>query len=337
MPKILIVDDNPDMLDTLQHLFSFFQFQVFTTDNGETALRLSESNKPDLIILDAHMPGMDGFEVCKKLKDRRKTKNIPVVIVSAKFVDEHSHSLAAESGADDYILKPFNSKELISRVKTILKRAYLKGMTRDETGLERMTRELAATQKNAKAEAFNNTALDGLTGLYSTKYLWTRLKEEFHRALRYDTPLSLILIDIDSFSQINQTYTYQVGDYILLRIANTILSNTRISDVVARLEGANFAIILPHTDAQGGFFEAERLRIALFQIDYNEKFLREIIDSKQWRKIEKKPITVSAGVGTYPTEEEIRTEKDLFSIAKKALDRAKTGGKNKTVSFAHVS
>ena len=79
MSQILIIDDNPDMLDTLQRLFSFFQFKVITEIHGKNAFELAEKNKPDIVIVDAHMPGMDGFEICKKLKDGRKTKHIPVM------------------------------------------------------------------------------------------------------------------------------------------------------------------------------------------------------------------------------------------------------------------
>jgi diguanylate cyclase (GGDEF)-like protein len=336
MSQILIIDDNPDMLDTLQRLFSFFQFKVITEVDGKNAVELAEKNKPDIVIVDAHMPGMDGFEICKKLKDGRKTKHIPVMILSTKIVDDHIRNLGQDAGADDYVMKPFNSKELVSRVKTILKRTFLKGLVHTETGAETVRRELKATQKNGTPDIPLNTALDGLTGLYSKKYLWTRLKEEFHRALRYETAVSFILLDVDSFGKINDTFSYQVGDYVLLKIANTILSNTRITDVVARLEGANFAIILPQTDAQGGYFEAERLRVALNQMDYRENFLRELFDDIDWRKIESRSITISAGVGTYLGEKEIRNEKDLYALTKKALDRAKTGGKNKTVTFAPV-
>ncbi|TFG93916.1 MAG: GGDEF domain-containing protein, partial [Calditrichales bacterium] len=177
-----------------------------------------------------------------------------------------------------------------------------------------------------------NLAVDQMTGLYSPKYLWTRLREEYHRAVRYEIPVSVILVDVDAFGRINDNFGYQVGDYVIMKIANTILNNTRITDIVARLEGASYAVILPQTDVQGAYFEAERLRVSLSQTDYIDDFM----NSSRRRKNESAKITASIGVATYPAEEKIETEKDLFHRARRAMDKAKTGGKNKTFTFEKV-
>ncbi len=337
MPKILIVDDNFDMLDTLEHLFSFYQFDVIRADNGKKGVEVAEKQLPDIILLDAYMPVMDGFEACKILKKKRKTKQIPIVFLTAKYLDPGDRESGMQLGADDYMVKPFNSKELVNRIKTILKKKQMISALKQEN--EDLARKQAQILHPAPGEAtvpvkiVENLAIDPLTGLYSKKYILNRLKEEFHRAMRYDLPLSFLMIDVDGFARINDNFGFQAGDYVLLKMANIILTHTRLSDIVARFEGANFLVILPETDVQGGYFEAERLRIALGQTNYIEDFLLEIQSTKPRKRAEVDNLTVSIGIATYPTENEIATEKDLIRIARMALDKAKLAGRNKTKSF----
>ncbi len=334
MHKILVVDDNQDMVDTLERLLSFYQFNVVKALNGKEAVDVAVDEQPDIIILDAHMPVMDGFAACKKLKSMKRTEEIPVVILTAKYVDAESRASGFELGADDYLLKPFNSKELVNRIKTLLKKSQvMKALKRENVELakkqKQMFRELDHARKTNITHA-ENLAIDHLTGLYSKQYFWTRLREEYNRALRYDHGISLILIDIDSFGRFNEVYGHQIGDYVLMKMANIILNNTRVSDIVCRIEGAYFAVILPQTDVQGGFFEAERLRVSLNKSNYVDEFL--IGDRR--RRNEIKQVTASIGVATHPGEISVNNEKELFDLAKKALDRAKTSGKNKTFTFA---
>jgi DNA-binding response OmpR family regulator len=119
MPKALIVDDNDDMLDTLEHLFHFYEFEVVRAVNGQEGIQVAENENPDIIILDALMPVMNGFDACKFLKNSPRTKDIPVVFLSANYIEDEHRILGLELGADDYILKPFNAKELKTIVKEL--------------------------------------------------------------------------------------------------------------------------------------------------------------------------------------------------------------------------
>jgi diguanylate cyclase (GGDEF)-like protein len=339
MPKILIVDDNFDMLETLEHLFSFYQFDVIKADNGKKAIEVAEKYFPDIILLDAYMPVMDGFEACKILKKKRKTKQIPIVFLTAKYLDPEDRASGMQLGADDYMVKPFNSKELVNRIKTILKKKQMILTLKEENkGLARQQAQILhhTADESAIAAREENTAIDPLTGLYSKKYIFSRLKEEFHRALRYELPLSFLMIDVDGFARINDNFGFQVGDYVLLKMANIILINTRLSDIAARFEGANFLVILPQTDAQGGYFEAERLRVALGQTNYLDDFLLDLKNNKQRKRSDLDNLTVSIGIATYPAENEIGTEKDLMKFARQALDKAKLAGKNKTKALGKL-
>jgi two-component system cell cycle response regulator len=236
-------------------------------------------------------------------------------------------------GADDYMVKPFNSKELVNRIKTILKKKQMISVLKRKN--EDLSRQQAQILHPAAGpvKVEENLAIDPLTGLYSRRYMMNRLKEEFHRAMRYDLPLSFLMIDVDGFARINDNFGFQAGDYVLLKMANIILTHTRLSDIVARFEGANFLVILPETDAQGGYFEAERLRIALGQTNYIEDFLLELQSTMPRKRSEADSLTVSIGIATYPAENEIATDKDLIRIARAALDRAKLAGRNKTKLF----
>jgi diguanylate cyclase (GGDEF)-like protein len=337
MPTILIVDDNNEMVETLHRLFSFYQFDVITAGDGKLAIERAEKQKPDLILLDAHLPIMDGFEVCKILKQKKKTKNIPIVFLTARYIMKTDRITGLQLGADDYIVKPFNSKELVSRIKTILRKNQLmKTLKQSNKALLFSHKDNAnrvKKNKKSKVTVEEVSVTDPLTGLYNKKYFLMRLKEEYHRALRYENSMALILINIDSFMRINDTLGYQLGDYILMKMANVILMNTRITDLVARIEGDKYAVILPQTGSQGGFFEAERIRVAIGQPDHINDILMELDNLKIKRKNEHKIITVSIGVATFPTEWPINSEKVLLEYAEDALNQAKAGGKNKTVIY----
>ncbi len=340
MYKILIVEDNTEMRETLEQLFSFHKFSVIAAENGKVAIDFAEKELPDVILLDAYMPVMDGFEACQKLKDNNKTKNIPVIFLSAKYIEPEDKIEGLKLGADDYILKPFNSKELVTRIRTILKKTSVMRALKEKNeklslSNNRINEELKKL-KISQQDLAKNAITDPLTGLYNKSYFLKRLKEEFNRALRYDIYQSLILIEMDSFSQINDKYGNQFGDYILMKMANIILNNTRLVDISARYNGERFAIILPQTNVQGSFFEAEKLRISLDGASYLDENIIDLENMKRKRKIDLNKITVSLGVATYPTDQKINTEKELFNLAKMALLKAKSIGRNQTVVYSEI-
>ena len=120
---LLLVDDDPDILTLLQTKFKEEPFDVFTAAEGASALSLIRTQKPDLIVLDVRMPGLSGLEICRFLKADKKTREIPIIILSARS-DEIDRVLGLEFGADDYVTKPFNSRELILRIHNVLRRVY---------------------------------------------------------------------------------------------------------------------------------------------------------------------------------------------------------------------
>ncbi len=335
----MIVEDNNEMRETLEQLFSFFKFSVFTAENGKVAVDLAEKELPDIILLDAYMPVMDGFEACQKLKENYKTKDIPVVFLSAKYIEPESKIEGFKLGADDYILKPFNSKELVTRIRTILKKTSVLRILKEKNeklslSNERISKEMRKI-KLSRNDLEKSIITDPLTGLYNKSYFLKRLKEEFNRALRYDISQSIIFIEIDSFENIIEHYGNQMSDYILMKMANIVLNNTRLVDIPARYDTNRFAIVLPQTEEQGSYFEGEKLRILLGGVDYLNESILEINTSLRKQRPDLKKITVSLGIATYSSELKIKNEIALLNNAKEALLLARANGKNRTTTYSN--
>jgi diguanylate cyclase (GGDEF)-like protein len=336
MSKILLLEKNKELTESLEGIFATDQTEIIIALDAKSIVKRANEDNPDLILLDTEPSVEDAYKACKKIKDRRKTKNIPVIFLVSEKNDSDILSKCLEIGGTDYLQKPLDARKMLTKVQTVIKRAHVLNklsiketeeiVIRDELSQE--IESLHQINRNVEETAL----IDRLTGLYDKSYFFSKLKEEFQHAQKFKTPISIIILDVDSFGRVNDTYGHDVGDYVLMKMANVILTNSRAADIVGRLEGANFAVILPGVDMQSGIFEAERLRIAISQKEYvdNSKIERKGVRSK--RKKMEKTITVSIGIATSPFIEPVKNEIEFFAFAKRALDRAKTTGKNKTIS-----
>ena len=222
-PKLLVVDDQPINIQVMHQIF-VADFQVFMATSGAQALALCKDNPPDLVLLDIVMPGMDGFEVCAQLKADAATRNIPVIFVTA-HTDAAQETRGLEVGAVDFISKPVNPAVVRARVKTHL------------------------TLKLQSDVMRKLVFLDGLTGVFNRRYFDQQLAMEMARSVRNQSPLSLIMLDVDFFKRFNDHYGHQAGDDCLRQIAATLKATLRRpADLVARYGGEEFACILPETD-----------------------------------------------------------------------------------------
>jgi len=215
--KILIVDDNPVNIDFLVELLK--EYDARTVLDGHSALEAVAEERPDLILLDITMPGMDGFEVCKKLKSSPKTRNIPVVFLTASQ-DTESIVHAFKIGGSDYISKPYNTEEVLARLQTHLK-----------------------LKKALELLAYQGMT-DELTGLANRKRF-------FHDARRWmegskkGIQFSLYVLSVDAFSKINEEYGYAVGDEVLKAVAIIIKKVLKRNYSVARFGGSDFFLLFP--------------------------------------------------------------------------------------------
>ena len=250
--RILVVDDVPDNVDILDARLSSRGYQVVTATNGEEALASVADTPPHLILLDVMMPGMDGREVAKRIKEDDSLPFIPIILVTAlSEADDVVQGL--ESGADDYIAKPYNFRELEARVRAMLRIKFLQ----DE--LDQKNRELELANKRLKKLSIT----DGLTELFNHRHVHQLLHDEFERSARTGESIAVVMMDLDRFKNINDTYGHPTGDVILFETAQIIQDTAREIDMVGRYGGEEFIAILPETEEASAAAFAERVRAAV--------------------------------------------------------------------------
>lgn len=291
-PCILIVDDNLDNIRVLGTLLRQNNYRVMIAQNGLQALKTLEQTPADLILLDIMMPRMDGFETCKRIKAHSDWQSIPVIFVTAK-VDEIDIVRGLEIGAIDYITKPFNILVLLARVKTHV--------------------QLHQYQKLLQNLAF----IDSLTQIPNRLQFEKVLANEWNRALRLGMKLAVLMIDIDHFKLLNDTYGHLTGDHVLKKVAATIEQTVkRAGDFVARYGGEEFVVILPHTDLQKALRVAERVRLSVESL----KIANKNADLAQ--------VTISLGVAAMIPDPRL-SPMQLVDKADQQLFLAKHNGRNR--------
>jgi len=304
MSRILVIDDSRLITHVAKNILSKQGHEVLLAQDGETGFDMAKDSKPDLILLDLILPGIDGYEVCRRIKNNSPTADIPVIMLTSKT--EHADKVRGlEIGASDYVTKPFDEGELIARVNTHLRIKELHESLQEKN---RLLLEMANR--------------DGLTGLYNHRYFQETISKDFKKALRYKESLSCIMFDIDHFKKFNDTYGHQTGDVVLKTLGGLVKNLMRDSDLAARYGGEEFALLLYHTEAKDAYQIAERLRKTVEQ----HKFQADDLVLS---------VNISVGVASY-YHPEISDAKTLIECADKALYKAKEEGRNKVVAFEEI-
>ena len=233
--RILVVDDAMENVQIL-HQALRDEHEVLFALSGEKAIEVALAQQPDLILLDAVMPGMDGYAVCAALEASPRLQDIPVIFVTALSQPE-DETRALEAGAVDFISKPFNVAVVRARVRSQLT------IKRQADAM----RELSLT--------------DGLTGVANRRHFNDRLESEWRRCARANLPLSLIMIDIDHFKLYNDHYGHQAGDLCLQQISAAMKRcAARPQDLLARYGGEEFILLLPQEGPEGAEVVAQRIQ-----------------------------------------------------------------------------
>jgi len=241
-PLVLLVDDVPTNLDVLIDQLSNENIDIRVALSGEEGKQLAHELQPDLILLDVMMPGLDGFSVCAQLKQDPKLTDIPVIFLTAKG-DEEEVERGFALGGVDFINKPFSLPILKARVRCHL------ALKRKSDLLEQMA------------------CTDGLTQIPNRRHFDTALNYEWGRSLRYQRPLSMLIVDVDHFKNYNDHYGHMAGDDCLRAVAQALKGAlSRRGDLVARYGGEEFVVLLPETNAQGARQVAERLRMCITEL-----------------------------------------------------------------------
>ena len=325
------------MVETLERIYTFYGFDVEKVSNGKEAVERAVEVRPDLILLDAKMPVMDGFEACKILKSKQRTADIPIIFLTANYTDPEQRVKGLELGADDYMLKPFNSKELVARSTSIIKRAEILHLLKANN--EILSAKNTKIQGELKDILQQTDTIDGdsliepLTGLYSFNFFQRRLIEEFRRATRHKTELSLVAVRINYLAELGESYGQQLKNYLTLKLGNGLLTKIRNTDIISFFPDVSFYIILPETDQQGAFLEAERIRVTLSAVDFKEDELLDTLIPAKQKLAELRQLTFNLGVASMPeTREEHYSADTLLKEVKEALRISIHSGIDKTIS-----
>jgi two-component system, cell cycle response regulator len=276
--------------------FNLFDEYREAKDGLEGFKTLIES-KADLVICDVEMPRLNGFKFLQLVESRPELLGLPVIMLTG-IMDPNSKIKGLDQGASDYLTKPFDTGELVARVKVQLK-------------IKTLQDELKKANKLLK----RLTNIDHLTNLYNRRYLTEVLESEFLRARRNKEFLSLVMIDIDYFKKVNDTYGHQNGDKVLVAVASLAQQQLRAYDSAARYGGEEFVLLIPEASLEGAVMVAERLR-------------QTVLEHSFPAPMEDLTVTISAGVATYPSPQ-VDNVDALFRRADEALYLAKQNGRNR--------
>lgn len=296
---ILIVDDEATNIQALGSLLRD-EYRIQVSTSGEKALRIIQDDKqphPDMILLDIQMPGIDGYEVCRRLKADPKTDGIVIIFITARDAAS-DEEFGLKLGAVDYISKPISPSIVRARVNTHM------NLKRKTDMLERFA------------------LLDGLTGVHNRRYFDNQLEKEIGRNQREDHPLSVIMMDIDHFKDFNDHYGHGAGDTCLQQVARTLTGALpRPGDTLCRYGGEEFVALLPDSDADGARIVAERLRKAVEAISITHEYSSA-----------SSVVTLSLGIAAVESAGEQKTGAEaLLTRADEALYAAKHAGRNRVV------
>jgi diguanylate cyclase (GGDEF)-like protein len=291
--RILVAEDSLVVRAVVREQLEEQGYDVVEAEDGESALAQAFDMRPDAILLDIEMPGMNGYEVLTRLKTDPDLADIPIV-----FLTGHTSTAdmveALRAGAHDYLKKPFEPAELMARIAGAVR-------------IKRLQDELRV--RNSELDLLSR--IDGLTGLHNRRHIDETLEKVGASALRHGQPLSVLIFDIDHFKHVNDTYGHPGGDLVLVEFARRLRLVARVNDVVGRWGGEEFVIVAPQTDLDGALNLGERARVDIAADPI------QVGDEQAW-------VTVSVGCAA-------GVERAALLVAKAdaALYRSKANGRNR--------
>jgi two-component system cell cycle response regulator len=295
---VLVIDDSSSVRRVIQMILMRIGVTVLSASNGLEAIQIVEnfSGTLDLILTDYMMPEMRGDEVCKLIRQKPRLEQVPILVVSA-FNEKDLVLAFFKAGATDYLCKPFIEEELIARVEVHLRaRQYIK--------------QVEELNKRLEYQA----SRDVLTGLYNRRYFQETLDREFALAVRHRNEFSCLVLDLDYFKKINDSYGHAFGDLVLEEFAALLRIQSRKTDICARYGGEEFVILLPHTNLESAANRAEKIRALAESHRYED-------DQRSCQ------ISCSIGVASFKAHTPDTGDR-LVGMADQALYQAKEHGRN---------
>jgi two-component system cell cycle response regulator len=303
--SVLIIDDSDAVRERIiKTLESFDLFsRYYEAEDGLEGFKKLLSSPVDVILCDLEMPRIDGFKFLTMMKSRPELQDTPVIMLTGRD-DRELKIKGLEQGASDYITKPFDAEELVARVRVHLK---IKNLQDDLKRTNELLLELSNT--------------DHLTGLFNRRYLMESLGKEVQRSLRKGGNggnLSLIILDIDHFKQVNDNYGHLQGDIVLQKVAQQLQKELRAYDTAARYGGEEFIAVLPDATLEAAIFVANRVRTSVQATRFSGE-------------LSQLSLTISLGVAMF-SQQGCTTVDSFIKLADDALFRAKANGRNRVES-----
>jgi len=299
LPSILIVEDNRIDAKLIKSYLQAEACQIKIAEDGEEAISCAQQEQIDVILLDLILPGINGYKVCSTLKEMEGTQNIQIVAITS-LSDLDSKLKSIELGVDDYLVKPVNRHILRTRVKSLIKKKAL---------LDKLC--------NRYEMAVHSAITDKLTGLYNRRFFDYFLDLEIKRSSRQKTSLALLLIDIDNFKRINDTFGHLFGDNVLNKFGKLLKTKIREIDMAARYGGEEFAVVMSNTGLEEAVKIADRIRQSIQAYSFDK---------------ENFTTTVSIGIALYPLDANSLNE--LIENSDYALYKSKRNGKNRVYVYS---
>jgi two-component system cell cycle response regulator len=306
---VLLADHDATSLAFLERFLVLSGHRVLCASNAEQALQLFFQWAPPLVIVDAGFPGFGGLELCRRLRQTSAGRQAYVIMLTPPD-DEETLARLFEAGVDDFVTKPFAARPLFARIRASLRVVSLQHkVNADRDEIHRVHAELAVAHRRLEQDALT----DVLTGLPNRRYLIDRLAHDWAAARRGGTPLACMVVDIDHFKTVNDTFGHDVGDDVLRAVANVLQRHVRGTDVVCRFGGEEF-VVISATDFDSALQFAERLRSAIEQ-----EMPGPVCPIGR-------PVTVSIGVDVRSAQ--TRSPEALLKAADEGLFLAKRSGRN---------
>ena len=312
--RILLVDDDRAVLMIIKMLLDNLGHTVAMARSGEEALSMLNGFKPQVIMADWIMPEMDGIEFCRALRSNPAWRNIYVFILAAQESIDRLVE-AFDAGANDYMTKPINPKILGARLSAGQRVVQLQEeLEYERQQLHKFSTELADSNQRLQQLALT----DELTGLHNRRFANEHLERQWSLAQRNKSLLSCMMLDIDYFKQVNDTYGHKTGDDVLKQVAEALQLSIRKQDVVCRLGGEEFLVICPDVQAEELYKYAERLREKISALNFSDSANKKFKLTVSIGAASKIPVMSSAEI--------------LLQLADKRLYIAKESGRNRTVA-----
>jgi two-component system cell cycle response regulator len=291
-PLVLVADDDRVTRAIVSSWLTEAGYGVVAAPDGEQALQLAAEHDPDLLLVDVTMPGLDGYDVCRAIQAAGATA--PPVIFLTAHTQVTARVAGLDAGAVDYIVKPFDHTELIARVRAALR------------------------SKSARDEFHELATRDALTGLLNRRQLDALADGAIEVAKRYGRDLACLMIDLDRFKSVNDTYGHAAGDIVLREAARRFTNCIRGADILGRYGGEEFVLLLPETSADDALLAAEKLRSAITASPFD-------LDTLE--------LGVSTSIGVATWTDGMASGASLYAAADEALYRAKELGRDRVELF----